>query len=151
MSHFLVNLCYRLFCAGEKAVLHIIKHRVVLNDGQVLGLGLELLVGVLAGATEGVHLHLLSLHLLGNLAGSFTVLASVSHTVTKFQSLRTIVASEQENIDKLQTENAKKVPTDTRHPSGVHVMRLHTSLKHALELDGDGEGEFHYKRWLAQS
>lgn len=43
----------------------------MLDNSQVLGLGVELLVRVLAGATHHGVGHLLSLHLLGNLAGSY--------------------------------------------------------------------------------
>lgn len=59
---------------------------------------------------------------------------------------RTIIATEEEDIDKLETENTQKVPTNTGHPARVHVFGLDTSLQHALELDGDGEGQFHYAR-----
>lgn len=53
----------------KKSVRNVIQHRVVVDDGKVLSLGLELLVGVLARSTHGIG-HLLSLHLLRNLAGS---------------------------------------------------------------------------------
>jgi hypothetical protein len=55
----------------------------------------------------------------------------------------TIVAAEQEDVDKLETEDAQEVPGDTGHPAGIHILRLDTSLEHALELDSDREGEFH--------
>lgn len=56
----------------------------------------------------------------------------------------TIVTTEEEHIDKLQTENAQKVPADARHPPRVHVLGLDTCLQHALELDRDGKWQFHY-------
>lgn len=61
----------------------------------------------------------------------------------------TIIATKEEDIDKLETKDAQKVPTDTGHPARVHVFGLDTSLQHALEFDGDGEGQFHCA-WSAQ-
>merc|ERR1712137_1119179 len=111
------------FDTRQETLLDIVQDRVVLDDSQVLSLGLELLVGVLTGASHGVG-HLLCLHLLGDLAGS-------------------VVTAKEKDVDKLKTKDAKEVPADARHPSGVHLLGLHTSLQHALELDGDGEGQFH--------
>lgn len=96
----------------------------MLNDCQVLGLGVELLVRVLTRATHHGVRHLLSLHLLGNLAGS-------------------VVATQEKDVDELETKDAEKVPTDARHPSRIHISGLNTSLQHALKLDGDREGQFH--------
>lgn len=61
----------------------------------------------------------------------------------------TVIATKEEHIDKLETKNAQKVPADTGHPARVHIFGLNTSLQHALEFDGDGEGQFHCV-WSAQ-
>lgn len=52
----------------KQTVLDVIQDGVVLDNGQVLRLSLELLVGVLARAAHGVHRHLLRGHLLSHLA-----------------------------------------------------------------------------------
>ena len=54
---------------ATEAVFDAIQDGIVLDDGKVFGLGLELLVGVLARATHAAHGHLLGSHLLGHLAG----------------------------------------------------------------------------------
>lgn len=56
----------------------------------------------------------------------------------------TIVTAKKEHINKLEAEDAKEVPADTGHPSRIHFLGLNTSLEHALELDSNGEGQFHY-------
>lgn len=96
----------------------------MLNNVQVLDLSNELLVRVLARATHHRVGHLLGLHLLSNLTGS-------------------IVAAKKEDINKLETKNTEEVPADARHPSGIHLSGLNTSLEHALELDGNWERQFH--------
>jgi methyl coenzyme M reductase gamma subunit len=87
----------------------------------------------------------LGLHLLGDLASGYRVL-EFAFLQEGFVFARTIITTEEEDIDKLQTKDAQKVPTDTGHPARVHVFGLDTSLQHALELDGDGEGQFHCTR-----
>jgi hypothetical protein len=52
--------------ALQQSALDPIKHRVMLNDGKVLGFGLELLVGILAWPEHGLLGAHLS-HLLGHL------------------------------------------------------------------------------------
>ena len=52
----------------------------------------------------------------------------------------TVVTPQNEVEDRLQPEEAEEIPADTRHPSGVHVFRVDAGLKHAFELDGQGEG-----------
>lgn len=49
----------------------------MLNDSKVLGLCLELLVRVIAWASHRVHRHLLLLHLLRDLAGSYRITVSI--------------------------------------------------------------------------
>ncbi|KAJ6444829.1 Signal peptidase complex subunit 2 [Purpureocillium lavendulum] len=56
---------------GSMTLLDIVQDGIVLDDSQVLGLGLELLVRVLAGAAHAAHGHLLRGHLLGHLAGGY--------------------------------------------------------------------------------
>lgn len=63
----------------------------MIDDSQVLGLGLELLVRVLAGAAHHGVGGLLSLHLLGDLAGG-------------------VIGAEEEDVDELKTEDAEEVP-----------------------------------------
>jgi len=55
----------------QQAFLDIVQDGVVLDDSQVLGLGLELLVRVLPGASHTAHGHLLRSHLLCHLAGGW--------------------------------------------------------------------------------
>ena len=62
----------------------------------------------------------------------------------------TVVTSKKEDVDELKTKNAQKVPADARHPPRVHVLGHDTSLQHTLELDGNGEGKFHYVAWLGK-
>ena len=62
------------FDTRQQTLLNIIQNRVVLNNVQVLSLGHELLVGILAGTSHHGVGHLLRLHLLGNLASSYVVL-----------------------------------------------------------------------------
>lgn len=61
-------------------------------------------------------------------------------------SMLTVVTSKEEHIDKLETEDTQKVPADARHPPRVHVFGHDTGLEHALELDSDGEWQFHSLR-----
>lgn len=53
----------------QQSLLDAVQDGVVLDDGQVFGLGLEHLVRILARG-HGTNGHLLLLHLLGNLARS---------------------------------------------------------------------------------
>lgn len=74
LSNFLLHyvhlhLCRLCLDLAQKAVLHVVKDGVVIHDRQVLCLGLELLVGVLAGTAHHRVGHLLLLHLLVELAG----------------------------------------------------------------------------------
>jgi hypothetical protein len=55
----------------------------------------------------------------------------------------TVVTAEDKVEDRLQSKNTQEVPRNARHPPGVHVLGGHTSLEHALELDGQGERQFH--------
>jgi hypothetical protein len=63
--------------------------------------------------------------------------------LVKSVNAHTIIATKEEDVDKLQTKDTQKVPTDTGHPARVHVFGLDTSLQHALELVGNGERQFH--------
>lgn len=56
---------------------------------------------------------------------------------------RTIIAAQKIDVDKLEAKDAQEIPADTRHPSRIQVLGLHTTLKHALELDGNRERKFH--------
>lgn len=56
----------------------------------------------------------------------------------------TIIIAQEVDVDKLETKDAKEVPANARHPPRVHILGLHARLKHALELDGDREREFHF-------
>ncbi len=58
--------------------------------------------------------------------------------------MHTILAAQQEIEHGLQAKNAQEVPADARHPPRIHVLGGHAGLKHALELDGQGERQFHY-------
>lgn len=117
----------------------------MLNDLQVLRLGLELLVDVLARTAHGVYRHTLGLHLLSELASGCTNKSvTLQHIYSSYYQVLTIVAAEEKDVDKLQTKDAQKVPTNTGHPSGVHILGLHARLEHALELDGDWKRQFHY-------
>jgi hypothetical protein len=51
----------------------------------------------------------------------------------------TIIIAQQNVKDELQAEITQEIPTDARHPSGIHFLGRNTSLQHALELDSDGE------------
>lgn len=63
----------------------------------------------------------------------------------------TVVTSKEEHIDKLETEDTQEVPTDARHPPRVHVLGQNTGLEHALELDSNGEWQFHWLRSVLAS
>lgn len=65
--------------------------------------------------------------------------------------LLTIIATQQEHVNELKTKDTQEVPGDTGHPSRVHVLGLDTSLQHTLELDSDGERQFHYNAKLART
>jgi len=67
----------RLFQTRQETVLDIVQDRIVIHDGQILGLSLELLVGILAGTTHHGVWHLLCLHLLVELTGGCSELVAV--------------------------------------------------------------------------
>lgn len=54
----------------------------------------------------------------------------------------TIFTSQDEVEHTLETKDAQEIPADTGHPPGIHLLGHNASLQHALELDGDGEGQF---------
>lgn len=54
----------------QQSLLDAVQDGIMLNDGQVFGLGLEHLVGILTRG-HGANGHLLLLHLLSNLARSW--------------------------------------------------------------------------------
>jgi hypothetical protein len=120
----------------QQTLLNVIQNRVMLNDIQILNLSDELLVRVLARTAHHGVRHLLRLHLLGNLTGSYDVLV-FGDTARVWKP--TIVATEKEDINELETKDAEEVPADAGHPTRIHLPGLNTSLEHALELDSDGE------------
>lgn len=131
----------------EQPLLNVVQDGIVLHDGDVLRLALELLVGVLAGAEHGrraLGTHLA--HLLGHLVGGCAVLEWENmRTEVCWRDCLTIVAAEKEDEDGAQTEDAEEVPADAGHPARVELLGHDARLEHALELEGDGEGEFHCK------
>ena len=93
------------------------------HDLNVLCLALEHFIRVCAGShhiDRGRSTHLLLCHL-----------------------ARCVVASEEVDKDRLQTEEADKVERDRGHPTGIEITRRNTSLQHLLELWGNREREFH--------
>jgi len=58
--------------------------------------------------------------------------------------MHTVVGSKKVVEDRLQTEIAKEVPADARHPPGVHVLSSYTGLQHTLELDSQRKREFYW-------
>lgn len=114
----------------------------MLDNREVLGLGLELLIGIDAGAEHlGRRAH--PSHLLSHLACSCHKLSILESKVIKELTTLTIITAEQEVKDGLKTEDTEKVPADAGHPSGIHILGHDACLKHALELDSQRERQFH--------
>ena len=61
----------------------------------------------------------------------------------------TIIVSENEYEDGLETKEVKKIPGERRDPSHVEVAGSDAGLKHGFEAEGEGEGKFHYKQTSA--
>ena len=107
----------------KQAILHTLEDVFVINDLQVLALCSEDLLWVF-GTTHGVCSHLCLLHLLAHLVCS-------------------ILATQDEVVHRLQTEQGQEVPRERRHPSDVQVAGTNTSLQHLFELRCQREGQFH--------
>jgi hypothetical protein len=56
---------------------------------------------------------------------------------------RTVVATEDEVVNRLQTKQSQKVPRQTRNPSDIEISSTNTRLQHRLELRSQREGKLH--------
>jgi hypothetical protein len=107
----------------KQAIFHTLEDILVVNDFQVLTFRSEDLLRVLS-TTHRVGSHLCLLHLLAHLVCS-------------------ILATQNEVVHRLQTEQSQEVPRERRHPSDIQIAGTDTSLQHLLELRCQWEGEFH--------
>lgn len=68
----------------------------------------------------------------------------VSHLISQeHRGKRTVVATQDEVVDGLQTEEGQEVPRQTRNPSDVKVSGTNTRLQHGLELRSQRERKLH--------
>ena len=95
----------------------------MVNDLQVLSLRSEDLLGILCAA-HGIGSHLSLLHLLAHLVGG-------------------ILATQDEVVNRLETEQSQEVPRKRRHPSDIQIAGTDTGLQHLLELRCKREWQFH--------
>jgi hypothetical protein len=54
----------------------------------------------------------------------------------------TIVVTQEETEESIETEPVEDVPGERGDPSDVHIWRVDTALEHLLEAEGEGKGEF---------